>query len=371
MRAIWDLAVKDLLLLSRDKFGLFWVAVFPLMFALFFGAITGGTPGASPLRVAVVDDDQTDASRAFVALLEKSPALTVVRSTGDGGPPLTREEARASVLKGKQAAYVVLKQGFAQREALPGGMPALEVGMDPSRKAESAMLRGLLTQAIFADQPLLWKPPQLEIKEVTPKDTGPRSTYEIMFPSAALWGLLTGALTFAMGLVTERQGGTLLRLRLAPVSRGQVLAGKGLSCFLTGIAVAAGLMAIARTVLGVRIGNPVGMAVAVVCTAWCFTGIMMFMSTLGKTQQAVAGAGWGMMMPLAMIGGAMVPLIAMPPWMLTLSDFSPVKWGILSLEGAIWRGFTLTDMLLPCVILLAVGAACFAVGVAVLSRQEA
>jgi ABC-2 type transport system permease protein len=76
------------------------------------------------------------------------------------------------------------------------------------------------------------------------------------------------------------------------------------------------------------------------------------------------------MMPLAMIGGAMIPLVVMPPWMLTLSSISPVAWGIWSLEGAIWRGFGLVDMLLPCGILLGIGALCFAAGVKLLSRQE-
>jgi ABC-2 type transport system permease protein len=97
---------------------------------------------------------------------------------------------------------------------------------------------------------------------------------------------------------------------------------------------------------------------------------MMFASTLGKTQSAVAGATWGILMPLAMIGGAMIPLIAMPPWMLTVSNISPVKWGIWALEGAIWRGFSLVDMLQPCGILVGMGAVFFALGVTVLTRQE-
>jgi ABC-2 type transport system permease protein len=38
-----------------------------------------------------------------------------------------------------------------------------------------------------------------------------------------------------------------------------------------------------------------------------------------------------------------------------VSHFIPVKWGILALEGAIWRGFDLADMLPPCGILLSIG----------------
>ena len=54
-----------------------------------------------------------------------------------------------------------------------------------------------------------------------------------------------------------------------------------------------------------------------------------------------------------------------------ISHLSPVKWGILALEGAIWRGFTLGEMFIPCAILLSVGVICFGAGVAILSRSEA
>jgi len=53
----------------------------------------------------------------------------------------------------------------------------------------------------------------------------------------------------------------------------------------------------------------------------------------------------------------------MPRWMATTGNFSPVKWAILAMEGALWRGFSLREMLLPCAILVAVGIVTFAIGV--------
>jgi ABC-2 type transport system permease protein len=67
----------------------------------------------------------------------------------------------------------------------------------------------------------------------------------------------------------------------------------------------------------------------------------------------------------------MIPLIAMPPWLLQLSDVSPFKWGIYALEGAIWRDFALADMALPCAILVGLGLLFFALGVAVFRRMAA
>jgi len=69
------------------------------------------------------------------------------------------------------------------------------------------------------------------------------------------------------------------------------------------------------------------------------------------------------MMPFAMIGGGMIPLIAMPSWLVSVSAASPFKWAILAIEGAMWRGFGPGDMVLPCGVLVGVGAGFFALGV--------
>ena len=105
------------------------------------------------------------------------------------------------------------------------------------------------------------------------------------------------------------------------------------------------------------------LALACVSASLGFVGFMMMVAGLGRTEQAASGAGWAMLMPMALFGGGMMPQFIMPAWMQTVGNLSPVKWTILAIEGAVWRGFTLNEMLLPCAILLGFGAVCFAVGV--------
>ena len=109
---------------------------------------------------------------------------------------------------------------------------------------------------------------------------------------------------------------------------------------------------------------------AVLCTVLCFVGIMMFICTLGRTEQSVGGAGWGIFMITGMLGGAMMPLAFMPSWMRPFTHISPVKWGIFALEGAIWRNFSLIEIINPCLVLLAIGTAAFLLGVFSLRRQD-
>ncbi len=170
------------------------------------------------------------------------------------------------------------------------------------------------------------------------------------------------AFGFAISLVIERTHGTLTRLQMSPVSRTQVLAGKALACFLAIVIVQVLLFGIARLAFGVRPGSLPLLIAAGVSLGIAFVGIMMVISVLGKTEQAVGGLAWAILLPMSMLGGGMIPLFAMPAWMQGVSNYSPVKWGILALEGAIWRGFSPADMLLPCGILVMVGLVGFTVG---------
>jgi ABC-2 type transport system permease protein len=97
---------------------------------------------------------------------------------------------------------------------------------------------------------------------------------------------------------------------------------------------------------------------------------MMFVSTLGRTEQSVGGAAWAMLMIMAMIGGGTIPLFFMPAWLRSVASISPVKWGIYAIEGAVWRHFTFLEMVGPCAVLLAIAAVFFLLGVLMLRRQE-
>jgi ABC-2 type transport system permease protein len=185
--------------------------------------------------------------------------------------------------------------------------------------------------------------PNLRIVEIAEEDSGPRSAYEVTFPSSIAWALIGVCMSFAVSIVYERITGTFLRLRLAPIGRAQVLAGKGLAAFLAaprGRELSSSSSAWRRFTSASRV-PPLSRRSP---SAFCFTGIMMVVATLGSTPPSVAGAGWAIMMIMSMTGGGMVPLIAMPAWMQRVSDFSLVKYAVLSVEGAIWRGFGWSEM---------------------------
>src|SRR4030042_1265939 len=144
MKKSFILALKDIKVLSRDKFSLFWILFFPALFSLFFGAIyAGGGEEPSGMKIAIVVEDQSDFSKIYVSRLQSYDALKLTH--------LSRDEAINHVRTGKQAAAVIIKKGFGDGfEAIfDSKNPRLEIAVDPGRRMESGYLQGLLAKAQF------------------------------------------------------------------------------------------------------------------------------------------------------------------------------------------------------------------------------
>ena len=360
MSTVLALARKDLRVLTRVKSGMFFTFVWPLIVAILFGVVFSGQSSgpASAVKVAVVDEDASEASREFVDKLEQSGDFAVARAE--------RAEAEAMVRRGERAAFVVIKSGFGTAaERVFAGQRQFEIGSDPGRQAEGWMVEGLIMKNVMADlQPKLpWTPVQVSRAAVARERLGPSNGFEITFPQGILWGILGCVMSFAIGLVSERVHGTYVRLQTAPITRAQILAGKALACFATISLLQIVMITIGVLAFDVTPSSYWLLAMACACAALGFVGFMMMVAGLGRTEQAAGGAGWAMLMPMTLFGGGMMPQFVMPGWMQTAGNASPVKWAIRGIEGAVWRDFTFAEMLLPCGILLAFGAICFAIGV--------
>ncbi len=414
MKSIWILAIKDLRILLRDKSGFFFTFFYPILIAVFFGVIFSGSGGGSrptksALSVYVIDEDNTDISKKFVETLSKSEDLELT--------PISLEKAQEEVRLGNKAAYILIKKGYgkARENMFTSSSPAVEIGIDPARRAEAYLLTGLLLQygaqdlqKAFTDRNLMRKqiktslrqlpknesntlsdflssmdtyladtassadngsggfkgfePLKVEEKEIIRQRIGPPSSFAVTFPQGVMWGIIACITTFAVSLISERNKGTLTRLLTGPLKSYQILGSKALACFLTTISVSIFIMMIGVFVFGVKPASYLKLGIGLIIVSGSFVGLMMLLSVISKSERSASGIGWAVLMVFAMIGGGMLPLFFMPDWLKALSNISPIKWGILALEGAIWRDFTFSELLQPYLILTAFGLVTFFIG---------
>lgn len=430
MRAPLLIAFKDLLLLVRDIPAAFFTFVFPLGVAFFFGFVFGGGGGKpSAMNVAVWNGSGGTASTAFVNALKGDDAFAIKdAATREAGEALVRSDKAVGLIA------LPADFDDRAKDMLTGNGPTVDLVMDPSHNAEGGLITGKLAQISFqsmmksmsdpatangmiaqmeqalansglpasyqqsfkdalekvpqlnkvvadqaasgdestAQQMADWMPVRVKAStlEVTP-GVNPPNMFAISFLQGIAWGLFGAVLSFTGSMVDERERGTLTRLMAAPISAWQILLGKATACFLTCVAVEAMLIVVGVYVCRIVVTSVPLLVVATLCTAFAFTGIMMVLAGVFRTQGGAQGAGRGALLVLALIGGGSIPVFVMPPVMQMASSISPFKWAVTAAEGATWRGLSLQDMLPSLGVLLAIGLICSVAAMLAMRRRLA
>ena len=422
MRASLVLALKDLRLLSRDRAAAFFTFVFPLAIALFFGYVFSGTT-AEPMRVAAFVESASPAADTLVRALSEDGAFVLDRVE-------SREDGERLVRSGTAAALVVVPASYAAGVdgMLAGAGPHLGLVVDPSRRAEGSMLVGKVHEVGFrtvfssmadpvqfgraldrmeaslkdsefsasdklairvalgrarsmaAQSPKdagtggasgmsAWKPISVDVTELAMRPGIPANSFAISFTQGVAWALFGAVLAFGSGIAEERQRGTLVRLRVSPMSPNGILLGKALACFLTCMATEWLLVFVGIAFFHVAVSSWLAMTVVIAVTAFGFSGLMMLLAAGFRTEGGAQGAGRAVLLVLAMVGGGTVPLVFMPPFLRAASNISPFKWAVMVAEGATWRNWGPDEMWMPLAVLAAIGAVGLTAGTALVRRS--
>ena len=96
MRTILALARKDLRVLTRVRSGMFFTFVWPLVVAILFGVVFAGAGESTQraIRIAVVDEDDSPGSRAFLETLGTSGDFAIERASRSDAETMVRRGQR-------------------------------------------------------------------------------------------------------------------------------------------------------------------------------------------------------------------------------------------------------------------------------------
>jgi ABC-2 type transport system permease protein len=255
------------------------------------------------------------------------------------------EEVREMVAHREAPAGLIVPDGFNPL----AGVPA-ELSID---QASAAQVRGMITgelQARLARASFGVEPGAI-LEARTPPGLGAPAAeaggFELSVPgNAVLFGFFL-ALTIAISFLEERHGGTFRRLCAAPVPRYRLLLAKLAPYFLVGLVQMAFLFGFGKLVLGMEIGGSLlALAILTCAVVLCATSLGLLIASFSGTQKQVGGIGSIALLILGLVGGAMVPRIAMPELMQTIGLATPHAWALDGYYDVILRqGSTVADVL--------------------------
>jgi ABC-2 type transport system permease protein len=408
------IGLKDLKLIFRDRAALTFMLLAPFLLTIGMGFVTGrfsgSTSGLSDIPVVIVNLDKEQLSNALADVFS-SPNLADLMAPSDSSDP---EAARRLIDEDKAAAAVIIPAGFT-RSIIPaegtmfnpGSVPIeplkIEVYTNPSRPTGAGVIKAIvdefisrvedgrvsgMTSIMGLVQAGLLNPQNAEgearalfenvdqtqataITLKTDQEGKAAVNFDVlayMAPGMALLFLMYTVSHGGRSILAERAQGTLPRLLVSPTSTAQVLGGKVLGIFLTGIAQVGILILASSLFFGVKWGDTPGLAVLILATVFGATGWGMLITALARTPAQVGSIGSAIMLSFGILGGSFINLEQMPPFVQSISKITPNAWG---LDGftTLALGGKLSNLTEPIVALFIMGTVLFGIAVVLFNRN--
>jgi ABC-2 type transport system permease protein len=305
----------------RDRAALIFSILLPVLFLLFFGSIYKNTT-VPKIQLITVGN---------VALLRQAQAAD--------GPALARIMTITHD-KSLRTALASVRSGSADALVTQHGS-TLMVRYSIADQTKAGLVTSELSSIVQgANQAASGHAPTYSLAASQVQDKSLKGIQYIT-PGLLGWALASGA-TFgaAITLVSWRQNKLLRRLRLAPVSTSSIVVAR------IGIAVAIGLVQMAVFLaiatlpyFGLQLTSAWWMAIPlVVCGILAFMSIGLLVGAIAKTQQAATAIANLIILPMAFLGGAFIPLDFAPAWVTKASYVMPLRYLVTGMQNVMARG---------------------------------
>ncbi|PWK20730.1 ABC transporter permease [Xanthomarina spongicola] len=395
MHKLMASAYKEFLLLIRDIGGIAILFIMPLVLIVTITLIqdsTFKTVSDAKIPILVVNNDNGNVSETILKGLGESNAFEVnIKESED--------VAKDLVFKGKyQLAIIIpenLSSGLEQKvtqnvdgiiekfgfeedtDSLPKEtIKSKEVKLyfDPATQMtfKSSVKNGIDKMVAEIETKSIYKAFQEQIsddptevifetenfitfKEILPKENNKEiipNSVQHNVPAWTLFAIFFIIVPLSINIVKEKSQGTFVRLRTNPVSYATVLGGKTL-IYLVVCLIQFVLMLLVGVYLFPAIGLPTLdvsgrlplLFVVAIFAGLAAIGLGLLLGTIAKTQEQSAPFGATFVVILAALGGVWVPVFVMPKLMQTLSNISPMNWGLNAFYDVFLRHGSLLDIL--------------------------
>ncbi|SMG10344.1 ABC transporter permease [Arenibacter troitsensis] len=394
MHKLWASTYKEFLLLSRDIGGLAILFVMPLVLVITITLIQDSTFRSindNKIPILWVDYDKGEVSKNIYDGLAESQSFNIIDKESGS-------EAKELVFKGKYQLAIVIPANLSselekkvnlnvegllskfglEEETPPSQKSDLErkeviLYFDPATQMafKNSIKNGIDKMIFKIETQTIYKAFQSQItddeaeaifdtesfitfKEITPSigenEIIPNSVQHNV-PAWTLFAIFFIIVPLSINMVKEKSQGTFVRLRTNPVSYLTVLGGKT-AIYLAVCLIQFGLMLGIGVYLFPILGLPSlevsgkipQLFLVAIFAGLAAIGLGLLLGTIARTQEQSAPFGATFVVILAALGGVWVPVFIMPKFMQTLSNLSPMNWGLNAFYDVFLRDVGLMDL---------------------------
>ena len=414
MKKLFLIGIKDLKLVMRDRAALTFMLLAPFLLTIGMGFVTGrfsgSSSGLSDIPVVIVNLDKEQLGNALADVFSSKELADLIEPSASTDP----ETARRLIDDDQAAAAVIIPEGFTRSIIPAEGMMfdpnyiqpepvKIEVYTNPSRPTSAGVVKAIVDEFVSRVEEgrtsgmtsilqlmasgllnpqnagsearsLFQNLDESQATAITLKtNTEGAEAIEFdilayMAPGMALLFLMYTVSYGGRSILAERSQGTLPRMLVSPTNTSQILGGKVLGIFFTGVAQVGILILASSLFFGVKWGDTLGVIILILAAVFGATGWGMLVTALARTPAQIGSIGSALMLIFGILGGSFIQLENMPPLIQTLSKITPNAWG---LDGftTLALGGTLPNLREPITALLIMGTVLFGVAVLLFNRQ--
>ena len=368
---IWTFARREAKELLRDKIRLFFAVFGPL---IIMASVSWGISfDVRNLKFAVYDRDQTAASRELVEYFDGSRYFLQQ-------PPIQSEAEIDTVLKSSGAILVIdIPSGFG-RDLARGLKPEVGFYVDGSMPFNATNIRGYIGSLITAYTKDRIAESGLPVSLKAPAGIEPRFMYNQDFDSInaiapgvmMLVLMMIPSMMSAVGVVREREIGSIANFYASPAAVAQYLIGKQLPYIAVGMVNFAAMMLMIIYLFGVPLkGSFAGLAVGTLLMVSASTALGLLISCFVRSQlAAIFATAIITMIPAQTYSGFLYPLSTMEGGALIIGKTFPSSWYYTVSVGSFTKGLHTADLLHEYAAIAAFAATSLILACVLLKKQE-
>jgi len=361
LKTIITLIIKELIQVKRDPKLFIIVLIAPVLQLILLGY--AATLDVENISVAVFDQDKSVTSRQIAEKLTSSGYFNIKYYVNN------YDEIVELINKGKVLTVLVIPKDF-ERNINRRETVQLQVICDGSDGNKAGIAIGYLqgifssfTSNILMDVRDKYGLKTINVGSITSEVriwyNPDLRTRNFMVPSVmALILLVTTTVMMSMGVVKEREIGTLEQLIVTPIKPYQLIIGKLIPFVIIGFIDFLIVASIMVFWFGIAIrGDFLFLLAASFVFILSTLGLGLFISTISKTQQqAMMVAMFGILMPMIYLSGFAFPIENMPKTIQYITYLIPLRYYITILRGIILKGTGFSNLWLETLIMFLMGA---------------